>query len=231
MFDPGQAFDYVRRYDQVAPDVLADGAWLLHRRAFWLSLVDGFADPDLVGALFDGDDDDVWKLDEQIRASGRWPALRFDVQGSDFAMVCWYGQDDEGGYDFLVLPAGSGRCISVAAVEGHGYGPGLSWPEAERLVERGQLGIAAQRLLLLLPALGDADTPTSAVGLVADALLTVGNSTCSRTVALQAAQQLLESEAQWVTQDGVLLCNDDHAVRRPGGLPSSDLFEVTRALR
>ncbi|WP_319463061.1 hypothetical protein [Micromonospora sp. RTP1Z1] len=187
MLDHPQAEDYLRRYEDVSPDILADGTWLLQRRTFWLSLMAGYADPELVGALFDGDDDDADELDELIRQSGRWPVLRLGAGQADFAVVCWHGYDYEGGYDFLVLPDGSGRRISVAAREGHGYGPGLSWPEAERLVSRGRLGTRAQRLLLLLPALGDANTPKEAVGLAAAALLTVGSQACDPAVADEPA--------------------------------------------
>jgi len=242
MLDHSQALDYLRRYRDVTPEILADGAWLLERRAFWLNLVSGYAEAELVSALFEGEDDDAWALGEQIRESGEWPVLRFGTGRADFAVVHWHGYDFEGGFDFLVLPdeaddaegaegaEGAGRCLSVAALEGHGYGPGLSWPEARRLVEWGRLGTPEQRLLLVLHALGDADTPEEAVAMVGSALLSVGNHDCDPTVAEQAARQLLECEVRWTWHDGALVCDNADATRTPGGLSLADLRLVTRAL-
>ncbi|WP_305783587.1 hypothetical protein [Symbioplanes lichenis] len=144
-------------------------------------------------------------------------------------MVAWHGHGTEG-YDFVVLPGG-GRCISVAGVEGHFSGPGLSWPELQRLVARGTLGTAAQRLLLFLPATGDANLPPDAVTDVARALLSVGNTTCGYDIAREAAEQLLAGGPRWTTEGEARVCDGDHAVRRAGGLPEDDLLAVTRALR
>ena len=105
----------------------------------------------------------------------------------------------------------------------------LSWPEAERFVSRGRLGTRAQRLLLLLPALGDANTPKEAVGLVAAALLTVGIQACDPAVADEAARELLEHPAHWTWQDEVLVCDYDHAVRRQGGMRPEDLLLAANA--
>lgn len=226
MIDHSQALDYVRRYDGVAPEILADGTWLLDRPAFWLSLLDGYADPELLDTLFEDADADPDTLHEEVVASGRWPVLHLAAQ---LAMIYWHGHDDEGGYDFVVLPE-DGRCISVAAQEGHGHGPGLSWPEARRLAERGTLGTAAQRLFLLLPALGDADVPEEAVAAVAAALREVVNPACDGSVARDLAQELLEDPARWSRQGEALVCDYEYSVRAPGGLPPEDLLLVSRAL-
>jgi hypothetical protein len=229
-----EAVDFLRRYDGVRPEILADGTWLLERRTFWASLMYGLAEEDLLDALF-GSGEEAWLTDqidnlhEEIEQSGKWPVLRLGTRASDFAIVAWHGHGTEG-YDFVVLPGGD-RCISVASVEGGFYGPGLYWPEAERLIERGHLGSTAQRLLLLLRALGDADTPTDVVGQAAKALLAVGNATCSYEIAVEAAQQLLKDETRWTMHGEVLLCDGRHAVRRPGGLPPEDLLKLTRALQ
>ncbi|WP_328474791.1 hypothetical protein OHA21_16155 [Actinoplanes sp. NBC_00393] len=146
-------------------------------------------------------------------------------------MAIWYVIDEKEGHDFVVLP-GDGRCIAVAAVAAHSYGPGLSWPEARRLIERGSLGSSAQRLLLLVRALGDVDSPTDLVNRVADALLAVGNAACPRELAVEAAQQLLEDRGgTWSMQGDVLVCDNEYAARRLGGLPPEDLLKVTRALQ
>ncbi|MFC4069776.1 hypothetical protein [Actinoplanes subglobosus] len=229
MLDAEQAADYTGRYDAVDPGVLSDGTWLLDRPEFWARMLDGFADTDLVGAVFDACPEplDLW---EELTGSGRWPTLRFGAGGSDLAVIQWHGYDDEGGLDYVVLPAGTGRCLSVASVEGHGWGPGLSWPEAMRLVERGRLGTPAQRLVLLHPAIGDRDAPPSAVDLLADALIEVCAPGATPAEARETARRLLDDEARWSRVDGALVCDDDSSPRRPGGFPAGDLLLITQAL-
>lgn len=217
MLSQAQATDYVGRYEGVAAEVLTERASLLDRRVFWLMTFDGCAEPELIAELFDGEDDDVQAMDEEIRASGRWPVIPI---GDRFVQIIWHGHDLEGGDDYVVLAPG--RAISVAAREGHGYGPGLSWAEFRRLAT------TPRRVLLALPALGDADTPPEAVDLVAEALLTVGND--ASAAAAEAARQMLGSPAHWVGDDSVLLCDGEYAVRKPGGLPDLDLRLVTEAL-
>jgi hypothetical protein len=220
-----QAADYVRRYDGVPADVLTDGSMLLERRAFWPAMFDGCADPELIGALFGdgaadrdgGDVGDPLDLDEEIRVSGKWPVIPI---GERFARVIWHGPELEGGDDYVVLAPG--RAISVAAREGHGYGPGLSWPEFRRIAT------TPQRVLLALPALGDADAPPEALELVTAALLTVGNNVPAAAAA--AARQILDSPVHWVGDERVLVCDGEYAVRKPGGLPDADLRLVTRIL-
>ncbi|MEV6602450.1 hypothetical protein AB0M36_37215 [Actinoplanes sp. NPDC051346] len=236
-----EAVDYLRGFDGIPPEslqleLLSDGTWLLERQAFWASLLYDAADEELLDALF-GSGEGTWLTDQidelwkEIEQSGRWPVLRFGTQTGDFALAIWHVADETEGHDFVVLP-GDGRCISVAAVAAHSYGPGLSWPEAKRLIGRGTLGSAAQRLLLLVRALGDTDMPTDVVGRVAEALLAVGDAACSKETAMEAAQQLVTGrEVRWSVQDDVLICDSEYAARRPGGLPPEDLVNVTQALR
>ncbi|MEU4619719.1 hypothetical protein AB0G04_07045 [Actinoplanes sp. NPDC023801] len=229
MLNAEQAADYVSRYDGVDPGVLSDGSWLLDRPEFWAGLLDGSADTDLVEAVLDRCPEPLGLWDE-VAASGRWPVLRLGAGDSDLAVVEWHGPDHEGGLDFVVLPHGTGRCLSVASVEGHGWGPGLSWPEALRLVDLGTLGTPAQRLLLLQPAIGDAGAPETAAALLADALIAVCAPGASPAVALETARQLLDRPARWFRQDGALICDAETSPRRGGGFPPDDLLLITRAL-
>ncbi|GAA2601435.1 hypothetical protein GCM10010435_96040 [Winogradskya consettensis] len=222
MLDRAQAEDYVRRYDGVSADVLSDGSRLLGERAFWCSLVDGNVDGELVEALF-GDEDSP-ALYELMQESGQWPVLRLSP---GYAVIIWFGYDDEGGEDHVVL-TGDGRCVSVAAREGHGYGPGLSWREAERLVEWGMLGTKEQRLLLMLTALGDVDAHQALGPRVVEALLSVAVPGCDPAVAGEAARQLLESDVRWSTQDdGALVCDEKYSPRSTG---KPGLVEITKVL-
>ncbi|MFI1991913.1 hypothetical protein [Actinoplanes sp. NPDC020271] len=215
MLTEAQAIDYVGRYDGVTAEVLTDGSWLLDRHDFWAATFDGCAEPDLIAALFP--DADVHALDEEIRASGHWPVIPI---GDRFAQIIWHGHDLEGGDDYVVLVPG--RAISVAAREGHGYGPGLCWAEFRRLAT------TPRRVLLALPALGDTGTPPEAVDLVAEALLTVGDA--DPGAAAEAARRMLASPVRWVGDDSVLVCDGEYAVRKPGGLPDADLRLVTAGL-
>jgi hypothetical protein len=229
MLDPEQAADYVSRYDGVGPGILSDGSWLLDRPEFWAQMLDGWAETELVEAVLDRSPDPM-ELWDEVGASDRWPVLRLGAGDSDLAVILWRGHDHEGGLDFVVLPHGTGRCLSVASVEGHGWGPGLAWPEALRLVDRGTLGTPAQRLLLLQPAIGDADAPATAAALLADALIAVCAPDAEPAVALETARQLLDHTARWSRQDGVLVCDAGNSPRRVGGLPAEDLLLITRAL-
>jgi hypothetical protein len=229
MLDAEQAADYVSRYDDVDPGVLSDGAWLLDRPEFWAQLLDGWAETELVEAVLNRSPGTM-ELWDEVADSGRWPVLRLGAGDSDLAVVLWHGHDHEGGLDFLVLPHGTGRCLSVASVEGHDWGPGLSWPEALRLVDRGTLGTPAQRLVLLQPAIGDADAPATATALLADALIAVCAPDAGPVVARETARQLLDDPARWSRRDGALVCDAENSPRRIGGFPPDDLLLITRAL-
>ncbi|MEU8657039.1 hypothetical protein [Actinoplanes philippinensis] len=229
MLDPDQAADYTARHDGVDPSVLSDGAWLLDRPEFWARMLDGFADTDLVGAVL-GACPDPRALQDEVTGSGRWPTLRFGAGDADLAVIQRPGYDTEGGLDYVVLPPGAGRCLSIASAGGHGRGPGLSWPEALRLVDRGRLGTPPQRLVLLHPAIGDSDAPPTAADLLADALIAVCAPHATPIEARETARRLLDRPARWSTEDDALICDAASSPRRPGGLPPEDLVLVTRAL-
>ncbi|WP_433788780.1 hypothetical protein [Actinoplanes sp. CA-252034] len=239
MLNHDETVDYLNSFDGIPPEVLqpellSDGSWLLDRSEFWASLLYDGADEELLDALFGGEQGvfdqmtDLWK---EIEQSGKWPVLRLGTQAGDFALINWYVIDETEGHEFVVLP-GDGRCIAVASVGAHSFGPGVSWPEAQRLVERGVLGSSAQRLLLLVRALGDGDSMTDMVDQVADALLAVRNAACPRETAVEAARQLLEDRGgRWSVHGDVLVSDNEYAARRLGGLPPEDLLKVTQALQ
>ncbi|GAA4608632.1 hypothetical protein BJY16_006939 [Actinoplanes octamycinicus] len=217
MLTDEQAADYVRRYDGVSATILTDGSGLVARRVFWLTMFDGCAESELIGELFGGEDEDIAGFSDELRAAERWPVIPI---GERFAQVIWHGHDFEGGDDYVVLTPG--RAISVAAREGHGYGPGLSWAEFDRLAT------TPERLLLALPAFGDADAPPEAADRIAAAFTAVGKD--APAAATEAARQILDNPARWTTDEDVLVCDGDYAVRKRGGLPDADLRLVTATL-
>lgn len=230
MLDPSEADEYLAHFVGVSHQVLTDGSWLLARQEHWYGLVDGCADPDLVTALFGDHHDSLLELDHAIRESGSWPVLRIEADNANVAVVWWHGFDLEGGSDYLVLPHGSGRALRVASLEGHGDGPGLSWPEVDRLTRRGRLGTQAQRLMLLLPAFGDADAPESAVEMIAQAVLEVSDQAEDAAAATEMARQLIESDTRWTRHGDALICDDEYSPRSLGRMTEGDLRLVTRGL-
>nr|GID84068.1 hypothetical protein Ade03nite_29920 [Actinoplanes derwentensis] len=55
---------------------------------------------------------------------------------------------------------------------------------------------------------------------------------CPCETAVEAARQLLEDRGgSWSMHGDVLVCDNEYAARRLGGLPPEDLLNVTRALQ
>jgi hypothetical protein len=121
--------------------------------------------------------------------------------------------------DYVLEPGTADQSIALAALEGHFRGPALAWSEliiAARQPDPEHT--PAQRLLLLLPAYGDSDTPATAVDAVAAALSSVG----ARSNQHRVSGELLNSRrywapCQWSTANGVLACLGPHSYRQPGG--------------
>jgi hypothetical protein len=125
----------------------------------------------------------------------------------------------------------------LANIGGHEFRPGLSWSELMTAAHR--LGVTPgvaepdARLLLLLPAFGDADLSSDAVAVVAAALKRYG----AGPGADDLAAWFLEDPEDWphwrLHDDGVLACDDRCSRRNPqgrAGYPSADLREISSAL-
>ncbi|MEU8513537.1 hypothetical protein AB0C76_18390 [Kitasatospora sp. NPDC048722] len=150
-------------------------------------------------------------------------ALRVPFEGGHSAYVVWQNWEDESTVDYLVHHPAWGRLGFLAQDGPHGSGPGLSWPELVKLAgsaQDGADGLAdpARRLLLLLPALGDADTPAGARGVVADALADVG---FPAEAADELATHLLGESGRadrptWSVREGspIPVCSSDHSPRQ-----------------
>jgi hypothetical protein len=117
------------------------------------------------------------------------------------------------------VPTHGEPMMKLAALEGHFRGPALSWSElvAAANQDDGQLSPAA-RLLLLLPAAGDIDTPGDARDLVAAAVTSVSASRQQVSV----ASELLNSHGYWTPcpwtiRDEVPVCAGPHSYRSAGG--------------
>lgn len=161
-------------------------------------------------------------------ADGPGTALRVPFDGGHTAYVLWQNWEDESTVDYLVHHPAWGRLGFLAQDGPHGSGPGLAWPELLTLAGSAEAGGAqataegladpARRLLLLLPALGDADTPAEARDVVANALAEVGFR--AEAVAELAARLLGEpggaGRPTWSVREGspIPVCSSGYSPRQ-----------------
>jgi hypothetical protein len=112
--------------------------------------------------------------------------------------VLWIVQrnfPDDAGTDYLITHPDWDRHAYLASLDGHYSGPGLSWPELVAVTESAPAGAEGVvdpglRLLLLLPAFGDADVPEAeALARTSEALWTVG---VSEEASPEVAERLLD---------------------------------------
>ncbi|MGW2376711.1 hypothetical protein [Kitasatospora sp. NPDC001683] len=149
--------------------------------------------------------------------------LRVPFRHGHTACVIYQNFEDENDTDFVVHHPDWGRLGFLGQFGPHGSGPGLSWPELVNLADSQGDPVAeglrdrAQRFLLLLPALGDAETPLEeAQQAVAEALAAVG----LRPDAVgELATQLVGDPAQeprwFLTPDSPIpICSSDYSPRR-----------------
>ncbi|BCJ67616.1 hypothetical protein [Polymorphospora rubra] len=153
--------------------------------------------------------------------------------GGHLAHLVWRNFPDDSGWDYLITLPDADEPVSVAALEGHFRGPALSWRELVTVAGgAGSAPDAARRLLVLLPAIGDAHLPGDATEVVAAALAGLG---CQRRQAEIADELLAASErfwgaAEWDDRDGVPVCLDSHSYRGFGrSLP--ELRSIARAFQ
>ncbi|MGW6942810.1 hypothetical protein ACWGF3_27955 [Streptomyces xanthophaeus] len=111
-----------------------------------------------------------------------WPVLRIGIGGGHTVFVVYANDEEADNVDFFVRHPQWGRLGYLAQCGADDAGPGLSWTELVALAASGQSGQdddeglsdPSQRLLLLLPALGDCHLPAEARDTVARALSRVG---------------------------------------------------------
>ncbi|MFE7274533.1 hypothetical protein [Streptomyces sp. NPDC057623] len=161
--------------------------------AFHMPVRDEFAqEPDAFGA-------DSADVDEAISAlhdaEEVWPAFRIPVAGGHTLWIVHRNFPDDAGTDYLITHPDWDRHAFLASLDGHYSGPGLSWPELVAVAESAPAGAEGgvdpgARLLLLLPAFGDADVPEAeAVARISGALTEVG---VAEEAAPEVAEQLLD---------------------------------------
>ncbi|MFD5632343.1 hypothetical protein [Streptomyces sp. NPDC127072] len=149
--------------------------------AYFLPAWDEFMEePELFGA----DEADVDAATEALYSAREvWPAYRIPLAGRHLLWTVHRNFPDDPGTDYLITHPDWDRDVPLASLEGHFSGPGLSWPELVAVADSAPAraeGVRdpALRLLLLLPAFGDADVPVpEAQARISGALTAVGVAT------------------------------------------------------
>ncbi len=163
--------------DLVQGDDLALGPafWLAH---LLLTMGDPGDAPEAYGVTTAAYDSMVERLSDVGRP---WPVFRIPFGGGHTVLVTYASHEDENSVDFVVRHPGWGRTGYLGSIGPSYSGPGLSWQELTTIAEYSPdggtepgLSDPAQRLLLLLPMLGDAATPREVTQVVTRALIRCG---------------------------------------------------------
>jgi len=219
---------------------------------FYAPVWDEFAaEPEVFGA----DAADVDEAAEVLYGPEEvWPAFRVPLAGGHVLWIVHRNFPGEAGTDYLITHPDWDRHAHLAALDGHFSGPGLSWPELLAVAGSapdGGEGVrdADRRLLLLLPAFGDADVPVGlAVERISVALRAVG---VTAEAAPEVAERLLDHDfwdgPTWTFQgpsplsggsaaepSPLAVCDGGHSPRTVplgSGLTASQVHALADALR
>ncbi len=201
---------------EVDPGTIFDASGWLDDATFWpahLLAAGGARD---APASFDVDLADVDAVLDELQRMDRWPAFAVSVGDRNNINLIWRNFDEDMGIDYVLTGEGFESSLVVAALEGGFVGPAWSWRELLDLAEQPDTRRStAERLLILLPALGDADLPSTAVDVVADAVTAVGGSRNQIDIARQllAASGRYWGATHWFRRNGVSVCLGEHSLR------------------
>ena len=201
---------------EVHPATVFDASGWLEDATFWPAHLLAAAGARDAPASFDVDLADVDAMLDELQRMDRWPAFGVSVGDQNNIYLIWRNFDEDIGIDYVLAGEGFESSVVVAALEGHFVGPAWSWRELLDLAEQPDTRRStAERLLILLPALGDADLPAAALDVVADAITAVGGSRNQ----IEIARQLLSASSRfwgaplWLRRDGVSVCLGRHSLR------------------
>ncbi|MEO3926305.1 hypothetical protein ABGB07_20900 [Micromonosporaceae bacterium B7E4] len=200
----------------VDPSVLVDATPWLDDALLWPAFLLSVGGSQTAAMVFDLDPADVEAYAEQMHRHDRWPVISLDLARGHRLHILFRNFEDDAGWDYLLQPAGSDEVITAAALEGGFHGPAFSWPELVRTSSHPDLKHSqAERLLLLLPAMGDAEIPHGANQVVASALAAVGAQRRQDEVALEllGASNRFWGPSAWTEQTGLPACLNHHSPR------------------
>ncbi|WP_329254289.1 hypothetical protein OG223_28095 [Streptomyces sp. NBC_01478] len=217
---------------------LVEGGGHLDNPLFWpVHLGSCLRGEDAQRAAFGADWDAAMRLYNVLSAEKEWPTFSVPLRSGHTIHIVYRNYDGDRGVDYLIHHPTWPSAEILAVVDGHFMGPGLGWPEllsaASQQSAKG-VGDHDSRLLLLFPALGDAQLPDDAAIALTTALRTL---TWIEEPA-DVASLLLENQghwapAYWTSANGVRINDGSHSYRNPGNafaLPGGRLLEISNAL-
>src|SRR5207237_1046095 len=137
---------------------------------------------------------DLDALIDELSNPTQWPVFTLALASRTRLRIVVRNYPDDAGVDYLLERGDGTPVLQLAALEGHFSGPAVSWPELVSTIQDGADGHAAiDRFLLLLPVLGDTDTPAVAHRITTQVVTTVGAIRDQATV----ATQLLDNRRYW----------------------------------
>ncbi|MFJ8565665.1 hypothetical protein [Streptomyces sp. NPDC093514] len=152
-----------------------------------------------------------------------WPVFRVCCDGGHTVYAVYANWEDENNVDFFIRHPKWGRLGHLGQRGADEAGPGLSWTELLALATSTQedcdgLTHPSERLLLLLPMLGDADMPSEARDIVARALSHCGITAgaASGLAAILLGEQALVSGPRWTSTDDnpIAVCSSAYSPRQ-----------------
>lgn len=192
-------------------------------------------------AAFGADWDAATELYRRLCAPHEWPVFTVPLSSGYVIHIVHRNFEDECGVDYLIHHPAWPTAETLAAVDGHFMGPGMSWPELLSAARQPSAEDSdapdapdARRLLLLFPTLGDLYIPDDAAPVLSAALsaLTVIEDP-DEVAGMLLDNQGLWAPAHWSSVDGVRVNDGGHSYRNPGNpfaLPEHRLREISEAL-
>lgn len=244
----GCSFPGVRRSGMIQGVMIAgyedlpivDGTPLLSDQLFWPTYLSATMAPhrdSLVASAFGVAVEDCFEYFARLTDAEAWPAFRIALpEGYEIDVVYW-NEPGEKGTEYVLRHPGRDFQVDLANVGGHEFRPGLSWPELAAVADSGSapygIGDPAARLLLLLPAFGDADVPADATATVTTALMSCGAGSGADELAEYMLRQPERWPRWWTDDNGALVCSGRYSRRNPegpAGQSPADLLEISSAL-
>lgn len=201
---------------------------------FWPAFMWSIGGSETAPEAFDADPVDFDFFATEFFRPDRWPVFTLPLAGGGHLHLTGRNYQDDEGVDYLMTAPESDHAFGIAALEGHFRGPGLSWDEAIAVANQPDANCTpAERLLLLLPAMGDEDIPSTAHQTVTNAVTSVGAAQLQSEVAaeLLEASQKFWGPSRWTDTDGVPVCLGTYSLRHPSVRPRSELQLIADALR
>ena len=210
---------------------LVDGHHLMADALFWPAYLCVAGLYEAAPPAFDVDPADLEPLLDTLTDSDRWPVLTVPTRLGTRVCIVQRNFPEDAGLDYLLDRGPDQTFLDLAAIEGHFRGPALSWAELVTASAQPDARLSpTHRLLLLLPACGDADTPPDAIELVSAALAEVGAGGRAGELAAQLLDSPYFGAPEWTVVDGVPACSGRHAYRRRDRMTAEDLAVVAEAL-